>query len=137
MQHNTQQERTQPTNSNTHAHRGDYTAQHATRENTTHQLKHACASRGLCSTTQTGENTTHQLKHTCAPRGLRSTTHNRREHNPPTQTHMRIERTMQHNTQQERTQPTNSNTHAHREDLYIYFFFLWRYSPHLGLGLPP
>jgi hypothetical protein len=26
---------------------------------------------------------------------------------------------MQHNTQQERTQPTNPNTHAHQENLYI------------------
>jgi hypothetical protein len=69
-QHSTQQERTQPTNSNTHACRGDCAAQHTTRENTTYQLKHTCASRGL-----------------------RSTAHNKREHNPPTQTHMRIEMT--------------------------------------------
>jgi hypothetical protein len=49
-QHNTQQESTQPTNSNTYAHRGDYTrhaAQHTTRKYTTHQLKNICASRGL------------------------------------------------------------------------------------------
>jgi hypothetical protein len=30
-----------------------------------------------------------------------------------------FENKTQHNTQQERTQPTNSNTHAHRKDLYI------------------
>jgi hypothetical protein len=77
--------------------------------------------------------------------------HNRREHNPPTQTHMRIERTYMHSrtthtaqhttrenttyqhkhtcasrgpncireqdTQHSTTQPTNTNTHAYREDL--------------------
>jgi hypothetical protein len=47
-QHNTQQERIQPTNSNAHAHsRTRHAAQHTTRENTTHQLKRTCPSRGL------------------------------------------------------------------------------------------
>jgi hypothetical protein len=101
----------------THALRGDFATQHKKGENTTHQLKHACASRGLRSTThnrrkynpptqntrahrgdfvaqhKTGENTTHQLKYACVSRGLRSTTHNRREYNPPTQTHIRSEGT--------------------------------------------
>jgi hypothetical protein len=45
--HNTQQEGIQPTNSNTHAHRGDFAAQHTTEGNTTHQLKHTCALREL------------------------------------------------------------------------------------------
>jgi hypothetical protein len=26
---------------------------------------------------------------------------------------------------------------SHKHMRYTYFFFLWRYSPNLGLGLPP
>jgi hypothetical protein len=58
-----------------------HAAQHTTRDNTTHQLKHTCVSRG--------------------PTCIR-------------------EEDTQHNTQQETTQPTNSNTHAYRGDLHAF-----------------
>jgi hypothetical protein len=116
-QHNTKQEKTRPSNSNTYAHREDlYAFENKTRSTTRNKREHDPATQTrmriertyMHSTTRyaaqhkTRENTTQQLKHACASRGLIC---------------IRQQDT-QHNTKQERTRPSSSNTYARRAVLH-------------------
>jgi site-specific DNA-cytosine methylase len=106
-----------------------YAAQNTTRENTTHQLIHACASRGpICIREQDMQHNTQQERkqptnsHTHAHREdlyafenkTRSTTHNKKQHNPPTQTRMRIERTYMHSRIRHAAQHTTRENTTHQ-----------------------
>jgi hypothetical protein len=131
-QHSTKHKRAQPlvenkTRSTAHNRREHnpccttrHAAQHTTGENTTLVVEHDSSTthnrreRTPCCTTR------HAAQHTTgenAPLVVEQHTQHstqQREHNPCCTTRQ------QHSTQQERTQPTNSNTYARPEDLYIW-----------------